>query len=73
MHYVGVLKEIIDVSHGGLRLVVMRCSRISVNSCGNVTVTQDDCRFWLMVNHGRRVPRYVELYMFPSIIFQVNF
>jgi hypothetical protein len=53
--------------------VVMKCSRIYVNSCGNVIVTQDDCRFWLMVNHGRRVHAYVEPYTFPSIIFQVNF
>jgi len=69
MHYVGVLKEIIDVSHGRLHFVVMRCSWIPVNTRGNATVKQDEYGFWLMVNHGRKVHGYVEPYVFPSIVF----
>jgi hypothetical protein len=42
MHYVGVLKEIIDVSHGALCLVVMKCSQIPLNTHGNATVKQDE-------------------------------
>jgi hypothetical protein len=53
MCYVGVLKEKIDVSHGGLRLVVMRCSWIPINTYGNAIMKQDEYGFW-MVNHGRR-------------------
>jgi hypothetical protein len=50
MHYVGVLKEIIDVSHGALRLVVMKCSWILVNTHGNATVKQDE---YVMVIHAK--------------------
>ncbi len=36
MHYVEVMKEIIDVSYGRLRLMVMRCSWIPINTHGNL-------------------------------------
>jgi hypothetical protein len=42
MHHVGVLKEIIVVLFGGLRLMVMRCSWILINTRGNVTMKQDE-------------------------------
>jgi hypothetical protein len=45
MHYVGVLKEIIVVSYGGLRLVVMKCSWIHVNTYGNAIMKQDEYGF----------------------------
>jgi hypothetical protein len=37
----------------------------SYNHHGNATVKQDEYGFWLMVNHGQKVPRHVEPYMFP--------
>jgi hypothetical protein len=51
MHYVRVLKEIIGMSYGRLCCVVMRCSWILVNTCGNAIVKQNNYGFW-MVNHG---------------------
>jgi hypothetical protein len=45
MHYVGVLKEIIVVSYGGLRLVVMKCLWIHVNNRGNAIMKQDEYGF----------------------------
>jgi hypothetical protein len=67
MHYIGVLKEIIVVSYGGLQLVVMRCSWILVYTHGNAIVKQDECGFWT-VNHGQRVHAHVEPYIFPSLV-----
>jgi hypothetical protein len=46
-----MLKEIIDVSYGGLQLVLVKCSWIHVNTCGNATMKQDEYGF-LTVNHG---------------------
>jgi hypothetical protein len=68
MNYVGVLKEIIVVSYGGLCHVVMRCSWILVNTCGNATMKLNEYGSW-MVNHGQRVCAHVEPYVFPLVIF----
>jgi hypothetical protein len=67
-----MLKEIIDVSCGGLQLVLVKCLWILVNTYGNATKKQDEYGF-LMVNHGQKVSTHVELYMFPSIVFSMNF
>jgi hypothetical protein len=48
LHCNNMLKEIIDVSYGGLQLVLVKCSWIHVNTCGNATMKQDEYGF-LMV------------------------
>jgi hypothetical protein len=45
LHYINVLKEIIVVSYGGLRLVLMKCSWIPINTHGNATKKQDENDF----------------------------
>ncbi len=67
LHYVGVLKEIIVMSYGGLRLVLMKCSWIPMNIHGNAIVRQDGYGFWVM-NHRQKVLARVEPYVFPSIV-----
>ncbi len=71
LHYIGVLKEIIAMSYGGLRLALMKCSWIPINTHRNATVRQDEYGFWV-VNRRWKVPTHVEPYVFPSTVSQVN-
>jgi len=48
LHYIGVLKEIIAMSYGGLQLTLMKCSWIPINTHGNATVRQDEYGFWVV-------------------------
>jgi hypothetical protein len=66
MHYVGVLKEMILVSYGGLWLVVMKCSWIPINTHGNAIVKQDEFGFW-MVNHGQKCLHMCSLTCFHQL------
>ncbi len=52
--------------------MLVKCSWIPINICGNATMKQDEYGF-LMVNHDRRVSAHVEPYVFPSIVFSVSF
>jgi hypothetical protein len=59
------------MSYGGLWLVLMKCSWILVNTCGNATMRHDEYGFWV-VNHCQRVPAHVKPYVFPSIVSQIS-
>jgi hypothetical protein len=70
LHYINVVK-INALSYGRLWLVLMKCSWIPINTCGNAIIRQDEYGFWV-VNHCQRVLAHVEPYVFPSTISQVS-
>jgi hypothetical protein len=72
LEYVGILKEILMVSFGALKVTLMRASWINMdNGDGAPNTVRDDCGFFL-VKHDRRLPAMEAPYVFPSQVSQVS-
>lgn len=71
LKYVGILKDILMVSFGALKVTLMRASWIPMQN-GHETATRirDQYGFFL-VNHDRRLPAMEAPYVFPSQVSQV--
>ena len=71
LQYVGILKEILVVSFGALKITLMRASWIPMEN-GNESPnrTRDQYGFFL-VRHERRLPAMEAPYVFPSQVSQV--
>lgn len=72
LQYVGILKEILMVSFGALKVTLMRASWINMdNGDGVPSTVRDECGFFL-VKHDRRLPPLEAPYVFPSQVSQVS-
>ena len=72
LQYVGILKEILMVTFGTLKVTLMRASWINMdNGNGAPSTVRDECGFFL-VQHERRLPALEAPYVFPSQVSQVS-
>lgn len=71
LQYVGILKEILMVTFGALKVTVMRASWMNMDNGDSAPNTiRDECGFFL-VKHDRRLPALEAPYVFPSQVSQV--
>jgi hypothetical protein len=72
LQYVGILKEILMVSFGALKVNLMRASWINMdNGNGAPSTVRDECGFFLG-NPERRLPALEAPYVSPSQVSQVS-
>ena len=69
--YVGILKQIVQVTYQTMTRTVMNCSWIRPNLAGNPTVRQDEYGFWLVKYNARQDPHRENPYVFPYSVSQV--
>lgn len=70
---VGILKNIILVTYGGVNCVVMEGSRIKSRDQGRRVVRKDSYGFWLLQYNCREICEKSNPYVFPASVSQVFF
>ena len=71
--YVGILKQIIQVSYNTVPRTVMKCSWIRPNLAGNSSIRQDEYGFWLAKYAVRQDETRDNPFVFPYSVSQVRF
>jgi hypothetical protein len=71
IQYVGILKDILVVSFGALKVTLMRASWIPMHNAHNAPSRIRDEYGFFLVKHESRLPAMEEPYVFPSQVSQV--